>query len=99
MSDVSVTSSNAPNLLGFASVGLSNSTNNFKSSQPSIIALMENSVQSGICGKNNSQIQMAIADFFHCENIQDRAVESHRLSTLLAKAQLVGNDFKFPIRI
>ena len=42
---------------------------------------------------------MAISDFFHCENIQDRAVESHRFVTLLAKAQLVGNYFKFPNRI
>ena len=41
---------------------------------------------------------MAIADFFHFENIQDRAVKSHQFSTLLSKAQLVRNDFKCPNR-
>ena len=48
--------------------------------------------------KKNSQLQMAIADFFHCENIQDREVESHQFATLNAKPQLVGNDFKCPNR-
>ena len=41
---------------------------------------------------------MAIADLFHCENTQDRAVESHRFATLLAKAQIVANYFKLPNR-
>ena len=55
---------------------------------------MENSVQSDIRGNNNSQLQMAIADFFLCENIQDIVVGSHRFAILLAKAQLVGIYFK-----
>ena len=93
MSDVSFTSSNAPNALGFASVGRSNSTNSFRSSQSLISASMENSLHSDIRGNNNSQLQIAIADLFHCENIQDIAVESRRFSTLLAKARLVGNGF------
>ena len=59
---------------------------------------MENSVQSDIRGNNNSQLHTAISDFFRCDNIQDSAVESHRFATLLAKAQLVGNDFKCPNR-
>ena len=55
---------------------------------------MENLVHSDIRGNNNSQLQMAIDDFFHCENIQDRAVKSHQFVTLLYKARLFGNDFK-----
>ena len=98
MSDISVTSSNAPNRLVFASVGWSKITNNVRSSQPSIIALMGNLVQSDIRGNKNSQLQMAIADFFHCENTQDRAVEYHRFATLLTKARLVSNYLKGPNR-
>ena len=98
MSDVSFTSSNAPNALGFASVGWSKSTNNVRSSQTFIMASMENSVQSDIRGNKKSQLQMAIADLFHCANIQDGAFKSHWYATLLAKAPLVGNDFKCPNR-
>ena len=59
---------------------------------------MENLVHSDIRGNNNSQLQIAISDFFHCDNIQDIVVESHRFATLLAKARLVGNYFKCPNR-
>ena len=55
---------------------------------------MENLVQSDMRGNNNSQLQMAISDSLHCENIQDRAVESHWFVTLISKALLVDNDFK-----
>ena len=41
---------------------------------------------------------MAIADFFHCENIQDGAVESFWFATMLYRARLVGNTFKMPNR-
>ena len=85
-SDASVTSSNDPNTLGFASVGWSKSTKNVRSSQPSISSLMEHLVHSNIFGNKNSQIQIAIADLFHCENIQDRAVKFNLFATLLAKA-------------
>ena len=37
---------------------------------------------------------MVISDFFHCDNIQDRAVKSHRFETMLVKERQVGNDFK-----
>ena len=94
MSDVSVTSFNSTNALGFTSVVWSKNKNTVQSSQPSISAYMENSVQSDIHGNNNSQLHMAIYDFFHYDNIQDRSFESHRFATLLAKSQLVGNDFK-----
>ena len=57
---------------------------------------MENSVHSEICGNNNLQLHMAIADLFHCENIQDRAVKSHWFATLISKERRVGNDFKCP---
>ena len=41
---------------------------------------------------------MAISDFFHCDNILDRPVDSHLFTALLAKARLVGNGFEFPNR-
>ena len=59
---------------------------------------MENSVLSDIRWNNNSQLQKDIDDFFHCDNILDRPVDSHRFTALLAKAQLVGNGFEFPNR-
>ena len=54
ISDVGVTSSNAPNALGFLSIGSSNSTNNVRSIQPLISTSMENLVHSDIRGNNNS---------------------------------------------
>ncbi len=37
---------------------------------------------------------MAIADFFHCENIVDRVVESTRFMYMLKQAWLVGGEFR-----
>ncbi len=37
---------------------------------------MERICQSDIRHTNNAILEMAIADFFHCENIPDRVVES-----------------------
>jgi hypothetical protein len=36
---------------------------------------------------------MAIADFFHCENIPDAVVESPRFKRLVKVCRLVGEDF------
>ena len=41
---------------------------------------------------------MAIADFFHCENIADRVVESTRFKYMLKQARLVGGEFRSPTR-
>jgi hypothetical protein len=39
---------------------------------------------------------MAIADFFHCENILDLVVESPRFIRLVRVCRLVGEDFVVP---
>ncbi len=36
---------------------------------------------------------MAIADFFHCENIADRVVEFTKFKYMLKQAWLVGGEF------
>ena len=59
---------------------------------------MERTCQSDIRHTNNAILEMAIADFFHCENIPDRVVESSRFKQLLEKAKYVGSDFKIPHR-
>jgi hypothetical protein len=42
---------------------------------------------------NNATVEMAIADFFHCENIPDAAVELPRFIWLIRMCHLVGEDF------
>ena len=39
---------------------------------------------------------MAIADFFHCENILDAVVESPRFKRLVKVCRLVGEDCVIP---
>ncbi len=46
------------------------------SHQMTIQTGMERTCQSDILHTNNAILEMAIADFFHCENIPDRVVES-----------------------
>ncbi len=41
---------------------------------------------------------MAIADFFHCENIPDAVVELSRFVWLVRMCCLVGDDFVVPHR-
>ncbi len=69
-----------------------------KAYQMSIQAGMEHVCQTDIRHSNNSILEMAIADFFHCENIPDCVVESVRFKQLLEKARYVGSDFKIPSR-
>ncbi len=45
---------------------------------------------------NNANIEMAIADFFHCENIPDAVVELPRFIQLVRMCHLVGEDFIVP---
>ena len=41
---------------------------------------------------NNATVEMAIADFFHCENLPDSVVESPRFHRLIKVSRLVGED-------
>jgi hypothetical protein len=61
--------------------------------QPSISASLGKS-QSTITGCNHTMLEMAIANFFHCENIPDAAVESPHFSHLLKCARAVGEHLK-----
>lgn len=70
-----------------------------KGLQPSISASLGKSSQSTITGSNHTALEMAIANFFHCENIPDSAVESPHFSHLLKCARAVGKDFKPPGRM
>ena len=47
---------------------------------------------------NNATVEMAIADFFHCENIPDAVVESQQFQHLIKVCRLVGEDFVVPHR-
>ena len=70
---------------GFTPFGLS--------SQPSISASIHNM---DIRKSHNATVEMAIADFFHCENIPDAVVESPRFKRLVKVCRLVGDDFVVP---
>jgi hypothetical protein len=45
---------------------------------------------------NNATVVMAIADYFHCENIPDAVVELPRFIRLIRMCCLVGEDFVVP---
>ncbi len=47
---------------------------------------------------DNAQLEMAIADFFHCENIADQEVDSTRFKYMLKQAWLMGGEFRPPTR-
>jgi hypothetical protein len=49
-----------------------------------------------ICKFHNAIVKMAIADFFHCENIPDTVVESPRFKRLVKACRLVVEDFVVP---
>jgi hypothetical protein len=49
------------------------------SSQPSISAFIQNM---NICKSHNATVEMAIADFFHCENIQMQLLSHQGLKDL-----------------
>ncbi len=66
--------------------------------QPTILTGFDQAVSSDIRRSNNAQLEMAIANFFHCDNIADRVVESARFNYMLKQAQLVGGEFWPPTR-
>jgi hypothetical protein len=41
---------------------------------------------------------MAIADFFHCENISDLVVETPRFKRMVNVLSKIGSDFEIPKR-
>ena len=59
------------------------------SSQSSISASIQNM---DIRKSHNAIVEMAIADFFHCENIPDAVVELPRVKRLVKVCRLVGED-------
>jgi hypothetical protein len=61
---------------------------------PSISAGIQH--QMDICKVNNALAQMAIADFFHCENIPDIFVELPRFKRMVSILSKVGPDFEIP---
>ncbi len=66
--------------------------------QPTILTGFDQSMFSDIRRSNNAQLEMAIADFFHCETIADHVVESARFKNMLKQAQLVRGEFRPPTR-
>ena len=66
--------------------------------QTTILSGFDRVVSNDIRRSNDAQLEMAIADFFHCENIADRVVESTRFKYMLKQARLVGGEFWPPTR-
>ena len=67
-----------------------------KSIQQSISAGIHH--QTDIRQVNHTKAQMAIADFFHCENIPDSVVESPRFKRMVHVLSKTGSDFEIPKR-
>jgi hypothetical protein len=63
------------------------------SSQSSISAFIQNM---DICKSHNAIVEMAIADFFYCENILDAVVELPKFKRLVKVCRFVGEDFAVP---
>ncbi len=53
-----------------------------------------------ICSSSafNALLETAVEDFFHCENLPDRAIESNRFIKILDVAKVVGSVFTIPSR-
>ena len=74
-------------------------TNNSLRNQPLIdSAVQKLYTQGDIRVANNSRLEMAIADLWHCENVLDLAVESARFELVIKYARLVGSEFQIPHR-
>ena len=54
------------------------------------------SVNMDIRQSNNARVEMAIADFFHAQNIPDAVVESPRFLRLVCVCCLAGEDYVAP---
>ena len=54
------------------------------------------SMQLDIWRSNDAMVEMAIADFFHCENIPDAVVASPGFKRLISVCRLLGDKFVPP---
>ena len=54
------------------------------------------SVNMDIRQSNNASVEMAIADFFHSQNIPDAVVETPEFKRLVRQCRLVDNNFVIP---
>jgi hypothetical protein len=90
--------SSKPHLKSPHQVSSSAASKNFfgTSIQPSISAGIHH--QTDIRQVNNTIAQMAIADFFHCENISDLVVETPRFKLMVNVLSKIGSDFEIPKR-
>jgi hypothetical protein len=90
--------SSTPHLKTSHQVSSSVASKNFfgTSIQPSISAGIHH--QTDIRQVNNTIAQMAIADFFHCENISDLVVETPRFKRMVNVLSKIGSDFEIPKR-
>jgi hypothetical protein len=79
-----------PRSMGCHKVSLSS----VSSLQPSISAGIQH--QTDIRKVNNALAQMAIADFFHCENIPDMVVELPRFKRMVSVLSKIASDFEIP---
>ena len=66
--------------------------------QPSIEAAVNRGKQTDINRSNHTQLEMAIADLWHCENFPDKAVAGERFKLVIRYAMLVGPTFQIPTR-
>ena len=69
-----------------------------KVAQSSIETAVNRLVQTDINAVNNTSLEMAIADFFHCEAVPDRAADSTRFRLVIKLAMLASPDFAVPGR-
>ena len=69
-----------------------------KVAQSSIKTSVNRLVQTDINAVNNTSLEMAIADFFHCEAVPDRAADSTRFRLVIKLAMLASPDFAVPGR-
>ena len=54
--------------------------------------------QTDLNSVNHARMDMAVATFFHENNISDRAIESLSFKVMLKYARLVGQEYKVPTR-
>jgi hypothetical protein len=69
-----------------------------QSHQMAIDTAFQKMKQTDLNSLNHARMDMAIATFFHENNISDRAVESPSFKLMLKFARLVGQDYKIPTR-
>ncbi len=66
--------------------------------QMSIEVGIEKGKTMDIWKSNSALLEMAIVDFFHCENLPDRAAEANCSHKILDVAKVVGSGFTIPSR-